>query len=278
MCWRSALPLLLLASRAFAGEGYVVGTGIEGDSNGGFALAALGELGVTEDTWVSATLAHYTVDSAAGIDADSWFADVGVDHWFDPIGVRVGLSKWGDNDSLDSDDWRASLYWRADRFSIAADYEHRDFTFDLPAADLFPRRTVDFDATGVGAMLRFDVSDTVDIGFSGMDYDYGVNLRLDRNRALTDLLSFSRLSLITTLVDYRVGATLGVDAGERRWQFDVSSWEGEADRSSTRSVTVSFLNPLGETADIEFALGLDDSELYGNVSFFSVFVYFYGGS
>ena len=201
MCWRSVLPLLLLASRAFAGEGYVVGTGIEGDSNGGFSLAALGELGVTEETWVSATLAHYTVDSAEGIGADSWFADVGVDHWFDPIGIRLGLSRWGDNDSLDSDDWRASLYWRADRFAIAAEYEHRDFTFDLPAAGLFPRRTVDFDATGVGATLRFDVTDAVDIGFSGMDYDYGANLRLDRNRALTDLLSFSRLSLITTLVD-----------------------------------------------------------------------------
>jgi len=278
MCWRSVLPLLLLASSAAASEGYIVGAGIEGDSNGGFALAALGELGITEATWLSATLAHYTVDSAEGIDADSWFADVGVDHWIDPLGVRLGLSRWGDNDSLDSDDWRASLYWRADGFSIAADYEHRDFTFDLPAAGLFPKRTVDFDASGVGATLRFDVSDTVDIGLSGMDYDYGVNLRLDRNRLLADLLSFSRLSLITSLVDYRVGATLGVGAGERRWQFNLSSWEGEADRSSTRSATVSFLNPLGEQTDIEFVLGLDDSELYGNVSFFSVFIYFYGGS
>jgi len=277
MCWRSALPLLLLASRAFAGEGYIVGAGIEGDSSNGFALATLGELGLTEKTWISATLAQYTVDSANGIDVDSWFGEVGVDHWFDPVGVRLGLSKWGDNDSLDSNDWSASAYWRADRISIAADYEHREFTFDLPAAGLFSRRTVGFDANGVGATLRFDVSDTVDIGIAGMNYDYGANLRLDRNRPVTDLLSFSRLSLITSLVDYRVGATLGVDVGERRWQFNVSSWEGEADRSSTRSVTLSFLNPLGEKADIELALGLDDSELYGNVSFFSVFVYFYGG-
>ena len=29
-------------------------------------------------------------------------------------------------------------------------------------------------------------------------------------------------------------------------------------------------------ADIEFALGVDDSELYGDVTFFSVFVFFYG--
>jgi hypothetical protein len=30
-------------------------------------------------------------------------------------------------------------------------------------------------------------------------------------------------------------------------------------------------------ADVEFSLGIDDSELYGNVTFFSVFLYFYGG-
>ena len=278
MSWRSASVLLLMASRAVAGEGFIVGGGIEGDSSDGFAVAALGEFGVTEKTWLSATLANYTVDSADGIDVDSLFWDVGVDHWFDPIGLRLGVSRWGDNDSLDSDDWRASLYWRADQFSIAADYQFRDFTFDLPAADRFPRRTVSFDAKGVGATLRFDIGDDTDISLSGMDYDYGANLRLDTNRALTDLLSFSRLSLITTLVDYRLSATLGVDAGKRRWQVNLGSWQGEADRSGTRSLTVSMLNPLGDQADIEFALGFDDSELYGNVTFFSVFVYFYGGS
>ena len=278
MSWRSAIPLLTLTSCALAGEGFIVGAGIEGDSSDGFAVAALGELGITEKTWVSATLANNTVDSADGRDVDSIFWDIGVDHWFEPIGVRLGVSRWGDNDSLDSDDWRASLYWRADRFSIAADYQYRDFMFDLPATEFFQRRTFSFDAQGVGATLRFDIGDALDISLSGMDYDYSANLRLDRNRPITDLLSFSRLSLITTLVDHRVNATLGVDAGKRRWHFNVGSWEGEADGSSTQSVTVSLLNPLGENADIEFTLGLDDSEIYGNVSFFSVFIFFYGGS
>jgi hypothetical protein len=241
-------------------------------------VAALGELGVTEKTWVSATLANNIVDSADGRDVDSIFWDIGLDHWFDPIGVRLGVSRWGDNDSLDSDDWRASLYWRADRFSIAADYQYRDFAFDLPATEFFPQRTFSFDASGVGATFRFDIGDALDISLSGMDYDYSANLRLDRNRPITDLLSFSRLSLITTLVDYRVNGTLGLDAGKRRWHFNVASWEGEADGNGTRSVTVSLLNPLGKKADIEFSLGLDDSEVYGNVSFFSVFVYFYGGT
>lgn len=278
MSWHSVLPLLTLTSCALASEGFIVGAGVEGDSSDGFAVAALGELGVTEKTWVSATLANNIVDSADGRDVDSIFWDIGLDHWFDPIGVRLGVSRWGDNDSLDSDDWRASLYWRADRFSIAADYQYRDFAFDLPATEFFPQRTFSFDASGVGATFRFDIGDALDISLSGMDYDYSANLRLDRNRPITDLLSFSRLSLITTLVDYRVNGTLGLDAGKRRWHFNVASWEGEADGNGTRSVTVSLLNPLGKKADIEFSLGLDDSEVYGNVSFFSVFVYFYGGT
>lgn len=255
-----------------------MGAGIEADSSDGFAVVALGELGITDKAWVSAALANNTVDSEAGRDVDSIFWDVGLDYWFEPIGVRLGVSRWGDDDALDSDDWRASLYWRADRFSIAADYQYRDFTFDLPATEFFQRRTFSFDANGVGATLRFDIGKALDVSLSGMDYDYGANLRLDPNRALTDLLSFSRLSLITTLVDYRVSATLGVKTGERRWHLNFGSWEGEADRNRTRSATVSLLNPLGKKADIEFSLGIDDSEVYGNVSFFSVFVYFYGGA
>ena len=143
-----------------------------------------------------------------------------------------------------------------------------------------------------------------------MDYDYDVNLRLDSSRGLLELLSFSRLSLINSLVDYRAYATLGLDAGESHWRLDVGTWkgevaqhggiarrnqrvairaqlelreaararEGEVDGGTTRSATISFLNPLGEKADVEFSLGIDDSELYGNVTFFSVFLYFYGGT
>ena len=135
-----------------------------------------------------------------------------------------------------------------------------------------------FDATGLGFTASVDVTDDVSLGLAGMGYDYSVNLGLDRNRVILQLLSFSRLSLINSLVDYRVHATLGVTAGESRWQFDVGSWKGEVDGATTRSATVSFLTPMSERSDIEFALGVDDSELYGNVSFLSVNLYFYGGS
>jgi len=204
-------------------------------------------------------------------------ADLGLDHWWDPVGIRLGLAYWGDNDTLDSTDFRASLYWRGKGFSIAGDYEFRDFSFLLPATDRFSGREIGFDANGIGLTARFDVTDKVTIGVSGMAYDYSVNLKLDDNRRLLDLLSFSRLSLINSLIDYRAYATLGLDVGKSRWQVDVGTWKGEVDSGVTRSATVRFLNPLSETADIEFALGMDDSDLYGTVTIFSVFLYFYGG-
>lgn len=280
MSWHrtiAVLPALLIATIAVAAEGYILGGGLEGDSEDGLAVSMIGEVGLTEKTWLSGAVAKSTVDLQLRPDIDTWYADIGIDHWWDPIGVRAGIAYWGDNDTLDSADWRVSVYWRADRFSIAGNYEKRDFDFLIPTTDLFPGRNVEFDADGIGLTTRFAISDSVSLGLSGMDYDYSVNLRLDRNSGLLDILSFSRLSLINSLIDYRASANLALDVGERRWQFDVGTWKGEVDGGTTRSATIRFLNPLGDSADVEFALGIDDSDLYGNVTFFSVFLYFYGG-
>lgn len=274
----SLLLLLLSAGPVAADEGYVIGAGIEGDSQDGLSASLIGELGLTNETWVSAAIARSSVESAFGLNLDTWYADLGIDHWWKPVGVRAGVAYWGDNDTLDSTDLRGSAYWRNDRFSISGDYEYRDFNVVFPATDRFPGREAGFGANGVGVSARMDITDSVSVGLSGMDYDYDVNLKLDDSRPLLQLLSFSRLSLINSLVDYRVAATLGLDAGKRHWRLNVGTWKGEVDGSTTRTATVSFLNPLGDNSDIEFALGVDDSELYGNVTFFSVFLFFYGGS
>lgn len=273
-----SLPLLLLAGNALAAEGFIVGAGVEGDSADGLAGTVVADIALGEKTWLSGSAGGNTVELPRGLSIDTVYGDLGLDHWFDPVGVRVGVAYWGDSDVLDSNDWRASLYWRNDAVTLAGDYEFRDFTFQIPATDFFPGRTVEFDASGVGLSARFDLTDTVDLSLSGMTYDYSINLSLDRNRGILELLSFSRLSLINSLVDYRVFAGLGVDVGDQRWQFDLGTWQGEVDGGRTRSATMRFLTPLGDASDIEFGLGLDDSELYGSVTFFSVFLYFYGGT
>ena len=88
----------------------------------------------------------------------------------------------------------------------------------------------------------------------------------------------SRLSLLNSLVDYRVGASLSLDVGKRQYQLELATWQGEADQEITKSATIRFITPLGQASDIEFGLGIDKSDVYGNTTFLSVFMYFYGGS
>lgn len=276
MSWCRALPLLLLSGASWASEGYILGFGVEADSSDGLAGSVVGSIGVTQDTWLSASLARNSTELSRGLRQESWYADVGVDHFFDPVGVRAGIAYWGNSDVLSSTDWLASAYLRGERITFGADYEFRDFRFVLPQTDFFAGRTVRFDAAGIGLTTRFELTDAASIALSAMTYDYSVNLNLETNRRLLDLLSFSRFSLINSLVDNRVTATFGHDVGEHRWQLDAGTFKGAVDGGRTISGTLRFLTPMGDGGDIEFGLGVDDSDLYGKVTFLSVFLYFYG--
>lgn len=277
MCFCKSLPLLLLAGSALAaGDGYIIGIGAQGDSTEGLAGTIIGSYGFTEQTWLSAGIAGSQADGGRLPDPKSTYADIEIDHWFKPVGIRIGAAYWGDPDRLDSVDGRASLYWRGDKASISGNYEYRDFTLHLPDTDLFRGRTIDFNAKGLGALARFNLSDNVDLSLSGMTYDYSVNLNPDESRDTVRALPISRLGLISTLVDKRGKVSLGLDHGSQRWQIDLSAWEDAIDGFRTTTASVSFLTAMGDVSDIEFTLGFDDSELYGDVSFFSVYFYFYG--
>lgn len=282
MSWHKTTPfllsILLLASDGLAAEGYILGFGLEGDTAEGLAASAFGDIALTENTWLTAAIARNTVDLPRRQTINTWYADLGLDHWFDPVGVRLGVAYWGDSDILDSIDWSGSVYWRNDKVMIAADYEFRDFSFVLPTNGAFPGREFEFDAHGIGLSTRFELSDETSLNLRAMDYEYSDNLGLDRNRGILDLFSFSRLSLINSLVDYHVSGGLALDVGTRRWEFELSNWSGEIDDSVTNSATIRFMTPMGEKSDVEFGLGVDNSELYGTVTFLSVYLFFYGGS
>ena len=95
-------------------------------------------MAVAENTWLSAAAARNTVDLIRGQPLETLFGDIGVDHYFDPVGLRVSLAYWGDDEVLDSRDASASLYWRTDKATFAANYEYRDFELDIPSIGLFP--------------------------------------------------------------------------------------------------------------------------------------------
>ncbi len=273
-----ALVLLLLAGPAWAVEAYIVGAGLESDSADGIAVSVISELQLADKTWLSAALAKSSATLPRDLTLDTVFGDIGIDHWFEPVGINASIAYWGDHNILDSINYRASVYWRSASVTVSGDAEYRYFELDFPATDRFPIRKTHFSATGLGLTTQFKLSDKIDLRIFGMNYEYDVNFRLDENDRILELLSVSRLSLLNSLVDYRAGASLSLDVGKRQWVFEFATWKGEADQEITKSATIRFVTPFGQSNDIEFGLGIDKSDVYGNTTFLSVFLYFYGGS
>lgn len=274
-----ALVLAISTPAALADIGdFVIGAGVEGDSEDGFAISLLGDVEIGEDTWLSGSVSRSGVDSPIRQSVDYWYADIGVDHFFDPVGVRFGLSYWGNSDLLESSDIRGSIYSRSDKGYLSFDAEHRDFDVAIPPRDFLPRVGIGFDATGVGLSGRIRTSSAVSLRAAGMSYEYSRDFRIGDAPRLLDLVSFSRLSVLTSLVDWRASAGVDVDVGLRQWQFELSRWRGVVDRSDNIGGTITFMTPLTRRTDLELSVGYDDSDLYGEVTYLSAYIYFYGGN
>ena len=283
MCWCRQLVYLvstnlLLTPAALADKGdFVLGGGIEIDSADNRAFAALGDFATGHNTWMTMSVARNMVDLGRGLETRTWYADIGIDHYFEPAGFRVGAAYWGDNEILDSVDFRASLYARGEKGSISFDLDYRDFEFDLPPIDILPRTEIPFHATGIGLSGRLNVSNRVNIQARGVRYEYSVDFDNPETVRIARQLPISRLSLLSSLIDWDVRAGIGVDFGLRRWQFDVARWQGALENGRTTSLSMRFLTPMSDRTDIELGLGYDDSDSYGDVVIASVFIYFYGG-
>lgn len=278
MSWSRCLPLLLAVGNGWAAGEHMIGGGAEADSADGMAAVLFAGKAVGDETWLSGGFARTTIDPELRDSLRTWYADVAIDHYFDPVGIRLGASYWGDNDLLDSVDARISGYVRASRGVLGFDYEYRDFELELPATDFFPSRKFRFDANGIGFSGRLDLNETVDLHAGGIVYDYSVDLSLAGRRDIANFLSASRLSLINSLVDYRARIGLGIDVGLKHLSFDVARWKSAVAGSVTNSYSTRFMAPISAASDIEFGVGYDDSESYGEVLVFSVYVYFYGGT
>ena len=283
MCWSRILAafflaLLLMSASASAEKGdFVLVAGISLDDADGKAATVIGEVGVAKATWLSASIGRSAVDLPRFQEIETWYGDVGIDTYWEPAGARLSVAYWGDSKLLDSIDVRGSLYTRGKKGMVSMDFEYRDFELELPPIDSLPRTEIPFSARGLGLSGRLDLSRRVHLNLRGISYEYNVNLRSADAARIINLLSISRLSLLSSLIDWQLAAGIGINFGLKRWQFDVSKWRGAIDGGDNFAVTVSLLTPLTERTDLEIAIGYDDSDLYGQVAVLNLFLYFYGG-
>ena len=266
---------ILLGGNAFGGGGYVIGLGAEGDTSDSFAYSAFGDFGLTEKTWLSVTAAKAEAQGAIS-ELNTLYGDIGLDHYFDPIGIRIGAAYWGDDDILDSVDYRGSLYMRTDAITLAADYERRNFDFPFQLAPLLERRQVEFEADGYGLNFRAKASERVNLFIRGMIYDYSVDLTRLQNISDLNFLSASRLSLANSLLDHRVDTGIEFKFGLKLFSLEAGTRQTAIDNGRVNSYSVGFLFPVSDASDIELRVGYDDSDNFGGTAVFSFFWFFYG--
>ncbi len=269
------LLAILLGGNAFAGNGYIIGLGAEGDTSDSLAFSAFGDFGLTQKTWLSVTAAMAQAEGVVS-QLQTVYGDIGLDHYFGPVGVRVGTAYWGDNNILDSFDIRGSLYVRTKAVVLAVDYERRNFDFLFNLEPLLQRRQVEFEADGYGLNFRANAGERVGLFVRGMSYDYSVDLTRLQNISDLNFLSASRLSLARSLLDHRLDAGLDIKFGLKMLSLEVGSRQTAIDGGRVDSYSVGFLFPASDASDIELRVGYDDSENFGGTMVFSFFWFFYG--
>jgi hypothetical protein len=269
------LLAILLNGNAFGGNGYVIGLGAEGDSSDSRAFSAFGDFGLTEKTWLSATVARARAEGAF-TQLQTLYGELGLDHFFGPVGVRIGAAYWGDDDILDSVDVRGSFYLRSDAITLTADYERRNFDFLFNLEPLPERRQVEFEADGYGLNFRANAGERVDIFIRGMRYDYSVDLPRLQNISDLNFLASSRLSLANSLLDHRLDAGIEVNFGLNLLSLEVGRRQTAIDSRRVDSYSIGFLFPASDASDIELRVGHDHSDEFGGTSVLSLFWFFYG--
>jgi len=276
-CRCTLLLLTMLAANASADGMYVLGISGQADSADGRAISGFVDYGFTEETWLSAAVSRTeTVGLLGGL--KTVYADVSLEHSFGPVGVRAGAAYWGDNDLLDSIDLRGSVFFRGENATFSVNYERRDFDFVFQSIlnpDIF--RTTEFSADGIGASASLRTSSKSRLFASGMSYNYSRDLRVRPDVDLLRFLSSSRLSLMNSLIDYRLGGGIEFRIGQRTLDFTLSNWQTAIDGGQVNSFAIGFITPSGPASDFELRIAYDESENFGNTFSLAISFYYFGG-
>ncbi len=269
------LLMFLQCGNAVAGDDRVIGFGVEGDTTDSLVFSAFGDFGITEKTWVSVTAAKAQAEGVTG-ELDTIYGGIGLDHYFGPVGVRLGTAYWGDDEILDSFDIRGSFYVRSKAVSLSLDYEKRNFDFIYTLGQLPERRQVGFDADGFGLSFRANTGARTGLFIRGMAYDYSVDLTQLQNISDLRFLAASRLSLANSLLDHRVDAGIDIKFGLKQLNLEVGRRQSASDGGRVDSISAGFLFPATDTSDIELRVGYDDADTFGGTTVLSFFWFFYG--
>ena len=269
------LPLAGLAD----GRPWAIGLGVQGDVEGSSSFVASFDIAATQSTWLRASGSLGQSPNTRG-DIRASTVSAGIDQAIGPVGVTLDLQRWGDPDLVESDDLKASIYFRNDDFSIALLGERRDIDLTFSVTGQLGQtfsRTTNFDADGWGVRLSAKPAQDWRIYASGRKYDYSVNLSSLPRIELVDFLFSSTLTLANSLVDFETSVGVERSFGQRALSLNFGRDRSAVDQTFLNSLDLGFLFPAGDRVDIELSLGVSDTDDFGSEAFGGFYVYIYGG-
>jgi hypothetical protein len=232
-----------------------------------------------DETWVSVTAGRSHAPSTEQDVSAGLFA-LGIDHDFGPIGFALSAEQWGDDNNLESRDWRGEVFFDRDRYRFAVVHEQRtiDIFFSGTGAPLLTDlRRVGIDADGLGLNWRFRVAPNWQTYGSWMDYDYPRGVRLIPRADRLDLLSTSTVTLAYSFIDRYETVGLEYSLGQKLITFDYGQDRSTIDGEKLRSIGASILWPVAPRMDLEFRLGSSRSDGFDSTVFGGLTLLIYGG-
>ncbi len=269
-------PLLLAGAACAQAPGHeppgdwMFGVARQVDDESNDSVFATFSWGVTEDTWLSFA-AGRSSSNLANVDADTLVASV--DHSFGTAGVTLELGRWGDEDALETSDWRGSVYYEPERFRIGLAYERRDI--DIPFTIVGPfggriDRTAQLSGDNVGVDVRVQPAEGWQIYFSATEYDYDRDLAPLPRIALLNLLSTSTFTLANSFIDHERMIAFDRELGAKLLTMTFTTDRSAVDGSKLATLDAALLFPIGGRVDLEVNVGhgrsdLADAGLYAGI-------------
>ena len=261
------------------GRPWVVGLAGQFDDESNSSLLTMFNLAAADSTWFSLT-AGQSDAPASGANVEATTLEAAVDHQFGLVGLSISGGTWGDSSSLESTDWRGSIYFRTDRFRVGLERQRRDIDIHFTITGLLGRtdaRVANLTGDGTGLSFRVDLTPRWQLFGSWMDFDYSRNLTLLPLVDRLNFLSTSALTLANSFTDEATTLGLEWSVGDKSLSVSVSQDRSAVDRTQFKSVNAAFLFPAQRRMDIELNIGRGQSDFANSGLYGGVLLLIYGG-
>lgn len=245
--------------------------GLQMDEDGGLATnLSLGHE-LTRSTWVQMS-GGVTQSPDGDTGNDTRYGSFDIEQMFGVVGLGAGVELWGDGEDLRTRRWRGALILRPGPFRLRAYGERRkaDVTFEAVVLGVPVRRKGNLEITGYGGSASYFAPNGFNAYVSHTEWEYS-----DDPQGLSFLARFvdfttTALTLSNSFLQRTTMLSLGYFQGVNSFAFDVARDISAVDRETIFTYSGSWTRRLAERHNVEFRVGLSDTQAYDSSFYFGL--------